>query len=124
MVLPALTDDELDHLVAADANTIGLLLAGRYAPMKGADGVTLARDIRDVILLIRKGTTPPLEPQPIGPPLYRCRCGASAHYVMDNKNPGYGRVQCTKCGMRTLGGEVIEHAINHWNRFCIGVALR
>lgn len=63
---------------------------------------------------------PILELKQDGPALYTCRCGSSASYVEASGRPGYGRVQCTKCGMRTEGGEALALAAEHWNRFCGG----
>jgi len=51
-VKPELTRDEIDHLINSDSSLIGLMIAARYAV--GGNGISLARDIRDVIHAMRK----------------------------------------------------------------------
>ena len=43
-------------------------------------------------------------------------CGSSATFVENPKRPGFGRVQCVLCGLRTEGGEARDIAVAGWNR--------
>ena len=117
-MVPKLTAEQLDELLAADGGLIGMHLANRHR-VSGAIGLALARDIRDVIVALRREAGSP-EDKMEGPALYRCRCGSSAIYIVDKDRPRIGRVQCSKCGVRTEGGEALYAAAEHWNRFVIG----
>ena len=56
-VRPELTPDEIERLIESGSSLIGLTIAARYAV--GADGISLARDIRDVVHAMRKKSATP-----------------------------------------------------------------
>lgn len=64
-IRPELTKDEIDEMLASDSNLIGLTIANRYRGLAitGATGVSLARDIKDVIRALRADHEPVPEDQ-------------------------------------------------------------